>query len=73
MPRFHRLPAILAPASEPAFDPTPGAPLEFGLDERFQQDDGTPPFLRRPGDEIVEVVGGVSETQPAVSASSAGV
>jgi len=43
------------------------------VDERFQQDDGTPAFLRRPGDEIVEVVGGVRETQPAVSASSAGV
>jgi hypothetical protein len=37
--------------------------VEFGLDELLEQDDRAPAFLGRPGDEIIELVGGVDEAE----------
>lgn len=37
--------------------------IEFGLDELLKQDDRAPAFLRRAGDEIIELVGGVKEAE----------
>ena len=65
IPVRHRFEAPQARVAEPAFDAAAGAILELSLDERFQEDHGTPAFLRRAGDEIVEVVGGVREAHAA--------
>ena len=61
----HRFETTEARGSEPAFDAAPGAILELGLGEGFQEDDGTPALVRRARDEIVEVVGGMRQAQPA--------
>ena len=65
VPVRHRFEAADAGVAQLAFDAPADAGVHFGLREGFEQDDGTPPLLRRPGDEIVEVVGGVREAQPA--------
>ena len=59
----HRLEAAEARVLEAAFDAVPGAGLEFGLDEAFEQDDRTPALLRRARDEVIELRGGVGEPE----------
>ena len=59
----HRLEAAEARVLEPPLDALPQAGLEFGLDEAFELDDGTPALLRGAGDEVIEVGGGVDEPE----------
>ena len=59
----HRLEAAEARVSEPAFDALAQAGLEFGVDEAFEQDDGTPALLRRARDEVIQLGGGVDEPE----------
>ena len=55
LPIGHRLEAAEARVSEPAFDALARAGVELGLDEVFEQDDGTPALLRRARDEIIQL------------------
>ena len=59
----HRLEAAEARVLEPAFDALAQAGLEFGLDEAFELDDGTPALLRGARDEVIELGGGVDEPE----------
>ena len=48
-----------------AFEPAPGARLEFGLHEGIEQDGRAPARPRRPGDQIVEALRGMREAEAA--------
>jgi hypothetical protein len=48
---------------QPTLDALARLRVEFGLDELLEQDDRTPAFLGRTGDEIIELVGGVDEAE----------
>ena len=65
VPVRQRFEAPEAGIAEPAFDAASCAIRKLGLGEGFQEDDGAPALARRARDEIVEVVGGVYEAQPA--------
>jgi len=58
-----RLEAPEARVLQAPFDTLPEAGLEFGLDEAFELDDGTPALLRGARDEVIQVGGGVDEAE----------
>ena len=58
-----RLEAPQACVPEPTFDALAQAGLEFGLDEAFELDDGTPALVRGARDEVIQVDGGVDEPE----------
>ena len=58
-----RLEAAEARVAEPPFDAVAQAGGEFGLDEMFEQDDGTPALLRGARDDVIEIVGRVDEAE----------
>ena len=59
-----RLEAAEARVAQAPFEPPPRPVVLFGLDERFEQDDRAPAFLRGARDQIVEVLGGVGQAEP---------
>ena len=60
-----RFEAAEAGRAQAPFESAPRALVEFGLDERFEQDQRTPAFLRGAGDQVVEVLGGVRQARAA--------